>query len=375
MGRLSGAWTRPRAAGAAGPRRRDFAIAGGLAAASVVEGAARTDLPWPVAATLVTLAVLAVFPWRRLRPLACVAVMTSLTVGFALAQRLTDAEPNALFTMFALLAIPYALFRWGSGRARIAGAAVIAVGLAVTSPLSRDPLTDAIAGIAFLGGACLIGALRRERVASQQQRLDAVRAREREALARDLHDTVAHHLSAIVIRAQVVGENPRDTARVTESVGVIEREAQAVLADMRSLVRALRSPADYAPSAGLEELARLAEPGPPPVRVRIDAPEDLPTVVASTLFRIAQEGVTNARRHARAATGIDVSVEADSDSARVLIRDDGGPARPPDGDGHGLRGMSERAALLGGDVAAGPDPDGGWSLRATLPLTGDSRET
>lgn len=375
MGRLSGAWTRPGAAGAAGPRTRDFAIAGGLAAASLVEGAARTDLPWPVATTLVTLAVLSVFPWRRVRPLACVAAMTSLTVGFALAQHLAGAEPNALFTMFALLAIPYALFRWGSGRARIAGAAVIAAGLAVTGPLSRDPFTEAVAGIAFLGGACLIGALRRERVASRKQRLDAVRAREREALARDLHDTVAHHLSAIVIRAQVVGENPHDAAGVTESVGVIEREAQAVLADMRSLVRALRSPADYAPSAGLEELERLAEPGPPPVRVRIDAPEDLPAVVASTLFRIAREGVTNARRHARAATRIDVSVEVDSDSARVLVRDDGAPARPADGDGHGLRGMSERAALLGGDVAAGPDPDGGWSLRATLPLTGQAGET
>lgn len=375
MGRLSGAWTRPGAAGAAGPRPRDFAIAGALAAASLVEGAARTDLPWPLATTLVTLAVLCAFPWRRVRPLTCVAVMTSLTVGFAIAQRLADADPNALFTMFALLAIPYALFRWGSGRARIAGGAVIAVGLAVTGPLSRDPIADAIAGIAFLGGACLIGALRRERAASRRQRLDAVRAREREALARDLHDTVAHHLSAIVIRAQVVGEDPHDTTRVTESVGVIEREAQAVLADMRSLVRALRSPADYAPSAGLDELARLAEPGPPPVRVRIDAPEDLPAVVASTLFRIAQEGVTNARRHARAATAIDVSVQADSAAAHILVRDDGEPARPAAGDGHGLRGMSERAALLGGDVAAGPDPDGGWSLRATLPLGGESRET
>ncbi|MQM26044.1 sensor histidine kinase [Glycomyces sp. NEAU-7082] len=337
---------------------------------AVIEGAVRPDLQWPVATTLFTLALLPVLMWRRTRPLAAVAVMFASTSAFALAHTVAGIEPNALVSSFALLLVPYALFRWGSGRDRIVGAAVVGAGLLFSSSLSSDPIAETVAGVAFLGGACLIGALRRERVESRARRVDTIRAREREALARDLHDTVAHHVSAIVIRAQVAGADPSDTARVAESLRVIETEAQAVLADMRSLVRTLRAPADYAPTAGLEELARLADPGPPKVTVRIDAPEDLPSIVATTLFRIAQEGVTNARRHSRDATGVDVVITADAETARIVVRDDGGPARPDSGNGHGLQGMSERAALLGGDVDAGPDPAGGWTLRASLPLRG-----
>ncbi|SDC97739.1 Signal transduction histidine kinase [Glycomyces harbinensis] len=367
---IGAAWSRPRAAGADGPKPRDAVVITALAAVSIVEGATRPDLVWPTATTLVTIAILPVLLWRRTRPLAAVVAMMCSTSAFALAHAFAGIEPNALITSFAFLAVPYAVFRWGSGRDRIAGAAVVATGLLFSSSLGSDPIADTAAGIVFMGGACLIGALRRERRESRARRLETVRSREREALARDLHDTVAHHVSAIVIRAQVAGGHPHDVPLVTESLGVIEREAQAVLADMRTLVRALRAPADYAPSAGIEELARLADAGPPRVTVRIDVPDELPVVVASTLFRIAQEGVTNARRHARAATEIGVSVTMEADTACVVVRDDGAPAYPASGDGHGLQGMSERAALLGGDLAAGPDPAGGWKLRAALPLKG-----
>lgn len=370
-GRLAAAWSRPRAAGGDGPRPRDAVLVVAAAALSAVEGAAlRTDLVWPLATVLATLAILPVLLWRRARPLPAVAAMTAATSALALAHALAGADPNALVTTFVFLAVPYALFRWGSGRDRIAGALVLAAGLLFTSALGRDPVADTVAGVVFFGGACLIGALRRERVESRERRIEGVRAREREALARDLHDTVAHHVSAILIRAQVASADPRDAARVAESLGVIESEAQAVLADMRSLVRTLRAPADYSPTAGLDELARLADPGPPPVRVRVDAPADLPGIAAATLFRIAQEGVTNARRHARGATVIEVAVTAGADAVDVVVRDDGAPARPASDGGHGLQGMAERAALLGGGFDAGPDPAGGWALRASLPLRG-----
>ncbi|MCD0445389.1 histidine kinase [Glycomyces sp. A-F 0318] len=368
--RFAAAWSRPRAAGGDGPGPRDVALVTAAAAVSAVEGALRPDLVWPPATVLATVAILPVLLWRRTRPLLGVAAMTAATSALALAHALAGADPDALVTTFVFLAMPYTLFRWGSGRDRIAGAAVLAAGLLFTSALGRDPVADTVAGVVFFGGACLIGALRRERVESRARQLDTVRAREREALARDLHDTVAHHVSAILIRAQVASADPRDAGRVAESLGVIESEAQAVLADMRSLVRTLRAPAGYAPTAGLDELARLADPGPPPVRVRVEAPADLPGIAASTLFRIAQEGVTNARRHARGATAIEVAVTADADAVAVVVRDDGGPARPGPGGGHGLQGMAERAALLGGEVAAGPDPAGGWVLRASLPLRG-----
>nr|WP_277605217.1 histidine kinase [Glycomyces sp. L485] len=363
-------WSRPAAAGADGPKPRDAVLVIALAATTVLESTVRSDLSWPFATTVLTLALLAGLPWRRSRPLIVVAATTLTTSGFEIAQAAAGVEPNALVTMFALLAVPYAVFRWGSGRARIAGGAVLAAGLALSIALGGDGLPGAVAGVAIVGVTCLIGALRRERVESRVREFEAVRASEREALARDLHDTVAHHASAIVIRAQAAAADPRDTARVAESLGVIESEAQTVLADMRALVGTLRASADYAPSAGLAELAGLADPGPPSVTVRVDAPDSPSAVVASSLFRIAQEGVTNARRHARAAKAIDVAVTVGPEVARIVVHDDGAPARPASGEGHGLRGMSERAALLGGDVAAGPDSAGGWTLRATIPVRG-----
>jgi signal transduction histidine kinase len=363
---LRRAWARPRAAGADGPRPRDLVLIAAVAAVCAIEGAVRPDLEWRAATVLVTIAILAVLPWRRTRPLATAIALTAATSAFALAHTLAGLEPNALVATSVYLTVPYALFRWGSGKDRIIGGTVTAAGLIVSSTLGSDPLADLAAGVAFMGGACLIGALRRERLESRARLLESVRLREREALARDLHDTVAHHVSAIVIRAQVAGADP---AQVAESLTVIEREAQAVLGEMRSLVRTLRAPADFAPTAGLPELARLADPGPPRVAVRIiEGPQELPVVVASTLFRIAQEGVTNARRHARDVSTVDIEVTADSDAARIVVRDDGAPARPDANGGHGLQGMAERAALLGGEMTAGPDPSGGWTLRAALPL-------
>ncbi|GAA2135534.1 two-component sensor histidine kinase [Glycomyces algeriensis] len=363
---MSSAWSRPRAAGAEGPRPRDAALAAVFAAVSVVEGALlRADLEWRAATVIVTIAILPVLLWRRTRPLASAVLLTGPTAAFALAHAVAGIEPNALVATFVFLTVPYALFRWGSGRDRFVGGAVIAAGLVCSSVLGSDPIADIAAGVAFMGGACLIGALRRERRESRARLLDSVRAREREALARDLHDTVAHHVSAIVIRAQVAGADP---ARVAESLGVIEREAQAALGEMRSLVRTLRAPADFAPTAGLPEIARLADPGPPTVTVSITAGEDLPVVVASTLFRIAQEGVTNARRHAREASTVDITVTVEATAASIVVHDDGAPVRSASGGGHGLQGMAERVALLGGDVSAGPDPAGGWTLRSSMPL-------
>jgi signal transduction histidine kinase len=367
---LATAWSRPPVNDAPGPKRRDVALLIVAAAAALIEVAARPDLAWPLTTTLVTLAIFPMLLWRRTRPLLAVAVMTGTTSAYSLVDVFAEPDLNALVATIVLLTIPYALFRWGSGRDRILGAVIVAAGLVFSSLLGGQPITDIIAGIAFLGGACLIGALRRERLESRARLLDGIRSREREALARDLHDTVAHHVTAIVIHAQVASANPQDAARLAGSLGVIEKEAQAVLTDMRSLVRTLRAPTDYAPTAGLDELARLADPGPPPVTVRIDAPDDVPGIVASTLFRLAQEGVTNARRHAVDASAIDVSVTVDTTTARIEVRDNGTAPRPASGDGHGLQGMAERAALLGGEITAGPDPVGGWTLSAALPLRG-----
>lgn len=360
-----------------GPKPRDLVLVGVLIAATILEATLRAGLSWRVATAIVTIAALSALPWRRVRPLLVVAATTVISAGFEIAQVLSGIPSGGLVTMFALLAAPYALFRWGTARERIIGGIILAAGLVVSIALSGvalftpEGIAGAVAGVAFVGGAALIGALRRERVASRSREFAAIRAQEREALARDLHDTVAHHASAIVIRAQVARMAPDDTVRVSESLEVIEREASAVMDDMRSLVGVLRGPADYTPAPGLDEIEALATSGPPVVTVAVRAPASLPSIVATTLFRIAQEAVTNARRHARAVTTIDVSVAHDAASAHLTVTDDGQPAASASTGGHGLRGIAERAELLGGTVDAGPRPEGGWMLRATIPLRGN----
>jgi signal transduction histidine kinase len=215
----------------------------------------------------------------------------------------------------------------------------------------------------------------------RMRELDQVKLLERERLARDLHDTVAHHVSAMAIRAQAGLATSRSQPQAaTEALSLIESEASRALAEMRTMVRVLRrnEPAELAPNPRIGDLTQLADqtrPGPP-VEVEIaGAVDDLPPSVDAAIYRLAQESVTNARKHARHATRIRVSVTADDTSVRLRVSDDGDtsgtrPAGPP---GHGLIGMIERAQLLGGSCEAGPDPAGGWTVTAVLPRNGSAR--
>ncbi len=188
---------------------------------------------------------------------------------------------------------------------------------------------------------------------------------ERLRIARDLHDTVAHHVSSIAIRAQAATARGTDTADTAASLAAIEKEASAALDEMRGIVRTLREPAAYSPARGLDDVAALAATGPPRVTVRIHVASRPSGLIGATLYRVAQEGVTNARRHAIGARDIDVDVRDESGDVILTVTDDGQPA--PTGDGFGLRGMAERVTLLGGELDAGPADDGGWALRARIP--------
>jgi signal transduction histidine kinase len=221
-----------------------------------------------------------------------------------------------------------------------------------------------------------LGLALRWRAGERARELDRVRLLEREELARDLHDTVAHHVSAIAIQAQAgIAVAPTAPDAATDALRVIEGEASRTLDEMRAIVRALRregamaDDAELAPVAGIAELRALANGSGPAVDVRVDGDDALPPAVAATLFRIAQEAVTNARRHARGATRVDVRVRMDTAGVRLDVRDDG-DAAPSASSGYGLTGMAERAALLGGTCSAGPAPGGGWVVTALLPRTG-----
>nr|WP_238352885.1 histidine kinase [Kribbella solani] len=205
----------------------------------------------------------------------------------------------------------------------------------------------------------------------RQQR--EIRNQERVALARELHDTVAHHVSAIAVQAQaggvVAGLRPE---KAVEVLAAIEREASRTLAEMRSMVQLLREDeaTAYSPQLGVADLPALARTeATPTVEVSLDgALTQLARPVDAALYRLAQESLTNAVRHARSATRVSIDVRREGNTVKLSVSDNGQTEPgPPPRPGFGLLGMAERAQLLGGSLSAGPAPEGGWLVEAVLP--------
>ena len=362
---LRSLWAEPRAPGAPRRLRRDHVVLAVAVAGLALEVALRADVSARNPTALLLLVLLPLTLARRTHPLLVVALAFGATAAAGL---LAPGAPDVGSSAWLLL-LPYALLRWGSAREAVAGLAVIATSAATGLLAERAPAADAIGGAVVLGVVAGLGLAVRARAAATARALEAVRSRERERLARDLHDSVAHHVSAIALTAQAglatAGLRP---GAATEALGIVEAEASRALAEMRDLVRVLRH--DDAPAGGIAEVLGLAggAPGGPVVAVDVRGDTaDLPAAVAATVHRLAQEAVTNARRHARDATRVDVEVVVDPGGVRLRVHDDGAAPGRGGAGGYGLLGMRERAALLGGTCAAGPDPDGGWTVTASLP--------
>jgi signal transduction histidine kinase len=368
---LRAVWDAP-AAHPPPPRRvwRDWVLVTVFPALAVMEAAARADLPWRVLWVALIVALVPTLLWRRTRPLLMLAIaFAGMTIATAVV-----GDPQLVSVAFPLILI-YAVMRWGTGRAMLIGGAIVLVSFSITLLLGSMTVGDVIGAIAVVVSTITLGMAFRWRAAARARELDRVKLQEREQLARDLHDTVAHHVSAIAIQAQagtaVAATDPDAAARV---LGVIESEASRTLSEMRSIVRVLRREEGHelAPSPAIADLLQLARPesGGPVVDVQLTGDIDaVPPTIAAAVYRIAQEGVTNARRHARNASRIDVRVHADEAGIRLDVRDDGDPSASAT-PGYGITGMIERAGLLGGTCEAGAAPGGGWAITAVLPRAG-----
>lgn len=366
-------WTRAPRTRPRGPAKSDALLLAGFASLALLECALRPELSWRSAA--VSFALMPLLLWRRARPLEVVALGFGATAALSLVQLSTGTGAPELYSTAFMLLLPHALARWGAGRELAWGAAIVVASATLGLIVERSGASDVVGSAAVLLASFALGAAGRFRESARQQELEQVQLRAREGLARDLHDTVAHHVSAIAIRAQAgLAMGARDPAAPVEALRVIEAEASRTLAEMRAMVRLLRrgEDPDRAPTPGVADLERLAgttERGPA-VEVTID-PElgDLPPALSAALYRLAQESVTNARRHARRATRVRVAVEAEADAVRLSVRDDGEPTDPhgPANVGYGLLGMRERAELLGGSFRAGPEAERGWTVTAVLP--------
>ncbi|MFB9529102.1 sensor histidine kinase [Nonomuraea roseola] len=372
---LRSLWDEPRPARPPRRGRRDWALVGLLVALAVLEGVLRPDLPWRTVSVILTVALVPTLLWRRSRPLPMVAIAFG---AMSLAPLLTGGDSPETYTMVCLLLLPYSLFRWGAGREAVIGLAIILGRACLSAVVDHPGAGDLIGGLAILFSAVALGLAFRYRARARRRELDHVKLLEREQLARDLHDTVAHHVSAMAIRAQAgIATSATRPSAATEALVLIESEASRALAEMRALVRVLRQdqPADLAPGqriADLEQLAGRARSGPSvDVEIHGDV-DDLRPSVGTAIYRLAQESVTNALRHARHATRIEVRVSADDTSVRLRVSDDGDPSPVPaaPSQGYGLIGMAERADLHGGTCEAGPNPDRGWTVTAVLPRKG-----
>ncbi len=373
-------WAEPRAPHAPVRVWRDWVLVSVLVCTALLESLLRKDVPWAPLGVIEAVALAFTLLWRRTHPLAMVAVAFGTATAIDVAT-IVGGERGAVssYTMAFVLLLPYALFRWGSGREAILGSAILLVSVGVGLLRDQTPLSEAIIGFVFMSVPAVLGASVRIWTTSHARELDQVRLREREQLARELHDTVAHHVSAMVIRAQAgrVVEATRPGA-AAEALEIIETEGSRTLAEMRTMVGALRDTeeAELAPQGGVADIERLARLSGDAPRVEVHMTGDLEGLrpsVGAAAYRIAQESITNAMRHARHASRIDVLVAGDADCVRLTVRDDGDAVsggRSPSG--FGLVGMRERAMLLGGTLEAGPGPSKGWLVDAVLPRAGSA---
>ncbi len=377
---LRAAWDEPAEVAPAGTSRWDRALVAALAPLAVLETWWRPDVVWPLWHLGWALVVVLALLWRPHRPLAMLLLGYGAQTAAGVVPALAGEPYSVLDVTAVVLLLAYSLGRWSSGRGVVLG-----TGAMLLLHLLREPLYDESAASIGLGvGALLlpvaVGVAVRFLLRSRQREREEVRMRERQRLARDLHDTVAHHVSGILMQARAARVVARtDPAAAVAAIEGVEAAAARSLEDMRSIVAVLRDdadgPAERSPAFGIADIPRLAEgraDGVATVVTTSGELGDVPAPVGAAAFRVAQEAVTNAYRHAHGARTVTVEVTREVDRVRLRVHDDGRPtARGHDvgrgRGGYGLLGMRERVALLGGTLSAGPDPRGGWTVEAVVP--------
>ena len=247
-------------------------------------------------------------------------------------------------------------------------------------------IVTSVSGAALLVAVLVASRLRvgaeltRERELTAIEQSRRVLVEERSRIARELHDVVAHGMSLIQVQASTARYRvPGLSDEARHEFDEIAQTARDGLTEMRRLLGVLRTEdqqADRIPQQGLRDIPDLVQ-ALRRAGAEIDAdlgpsPDGVPVAVDIAAFRIVQEALSNAVRHAPHAT-ITLTVQADDAAVRIVVRNNPPDATemrpwPPAQRGHGLLGMRERAALVGGSVSAAPDGDGGWTVRAVLPL-------
>ena len=350
-------------------------------------GAPTTTLWFCVPAIAVL--VLPVFARRRF-PFAGPAMFWLLGVGISFVDPLLIPYANAIFAIG--IADAFLLGNLRDARKAGLGLAVI-VGADATlvynipghsvDQLILIPLDFAISWLAGLAvrERTLHAEVAESRATQAEHERDVAAriavAEERTRIARELHDIVAHAVSVMVLQVGAVRHKlPAALSEDREALMGVEQAGRAALTEMRHLLDAMREDgerAELGPQPGLDRLdALLRDIGGAglPVRLHVDGdPLELPRGIDISAYRIVQEGLTNALRHAHA-THAEVGLGYASDQLRIEVSDNGHGAAESDGRGHGLIGIHERVKLYGGEMSTATSNGGGFTLTARLPLDG-----
>ena len=353
------------------PWVEDAALAGLLAA-----GLAVVD---PPSAWLWYVAVFVPLVWRRSYPVPVFGAVFAVAVGTWVATGIDGVYP-----FVALLVALYTLVRYGSWQWAGVAVAAMAVVLA-TGWLQGDlPARDLVTLASAMSLAVLVGITVKTRVAylaehrrQAERQAELAAAAERARIAREVHDIVAHNLAVIVALADGAALSSHDTpGRAEETLTTIAGTGRQALSEMQRLLSSLH--AGTRPQPGLADLDELVEQvrqaGVEATLVREGTPGEWDAGAELTVYRVVQEALTNTLKHAGPGVSAWVRVRFTLTGAEIEVTDDGHASLPrPDGLGHGLAGMAERAAAYGGSAEAGPMAEGGWRVHATIESRGGKR--
>jgi len=367
-------------------RNLDIIIAGALGAVLTLEVLTESGFAGHRPLNLLLgLAFCATLLLRRRYPL--VPLAAGLVV-IELANLARPAVPNQLAEtgafLFGFVFAIYSAGRYATGRAVLGCALLVVAAIPLAGIEPGDPVafTDIAFFVMFLGGPFAGGRIVRRRV--QRERVLEVErdtraaeavAEERTRIARELHDVVSHAISVVVLQARggrkLLADEP---ASAREAFDVIEQVSEQALTEMRRLLGLLRQDDEelvLAPQpsiARIDELVSGLKASGLPVEVTVEgAPAPLPPGVDVSAYRIVQEALTNALKHAGPARA-HVYLRYNADDLELEILDDGVGSGNGGGSGHGLAGIRERVAVIGGEMDSGRRPGGGYAVRARLPL-------
>jgi signal transduction histidine kinase len=382
---VKAALVRVRAHQAFGAPVGDLAL--GLALAVFVELDVLLSPDWrgPVAVNAVVVPAMALaLVWRRRWPTLSVAVVMGGLVFLSLAFGASETWSGIFLSIVAV----YSVAAYGSQL--VLAASVVAVGVAVYT--ARDPQIEtfgdavwgsSLVGLTFLAG--LAGRRLQVRTITVEQRAEAIEreeaeraaaaaAEERQRIARELHDIISHSLGVLVLQAgaaeQVLARDPERAREVLKSIRATGQEAIGEMGTLLGLVRG-DAEASREPQPSLADLDRLLaktrEAGLP-VDFTVEGDRrTLPAALELSAYRVVQEGLTNAVKHARSAP-TNVTLRYGKQELEVEVVDRGVGLGNGLGSRRGLAGIAERVTVFGGRFEAGPRPDGGWRLRAIFPL-------